>query len=42
MFSGQQCVQIATECGFSSHKYFSDRFRHHFSMTPSEFRKAKL
>lgn len=33
-------VQIATECGFSSHKYFSERFRLHFSMTPSEFRKA--
>ena len=34
-------VQIAAECGFSSHKYFSDRFRLHFSMTPSEFRKAR-
>lgn len=35
-------VQIATDCGFSSHKYFSDRFRQHFSMTPTEFRKARL
>jgi len=34
-------VQIATECGFSSHKYFTDRFRQYFSMTPTEFRKAK-
>ena len=34
-------VQIAAECGFSSHKYFSDRFRLHFSMTPTEFRKAR-
>ena len=34
-------VQIAAECGFSSHKYFSDRFRQYFSMTPSEFRKAR-
>jgi len=34
-------VQIAEESGFSSHKYFSDRFRLHFSMTPSEFRKAR-
>lgn len=33
-------VQIAAECGFSSHKYFSDRFRQHFSMTPTEYRKA--
>ena len=35
-------AQIATECGFSSHKYFSDRFRQYFSMTPTEFRKARL
>jgi len=34
-------VQIASESGFSSHKYFSERFRLHFSMTPSEFRKAR-
>ena len=34
-------VQIASECGFSSHKYFSERFRLHYSMTPSEFRKAR-
>jgi len=33
-------VQIAAECGFGSHKYFTERFRLHFSMTPSEFRKA--
>ncbi len=34
-------VQIATDSGFSSHKYFTDRFRQYFSMTPTEFRKAK-
>lgn len=34
-------VQIAAESGFSSHKYFTERFRLHFSMTPSEFRKAR-
>ena len=33
-------VQIAAESGFSSHKYFSERFRLHYSMTPSEFRRA--
>lgn len=33
-------VQISAESGFSSHKYFSERFRLHFSMTPSEFRLA--
>ena len=34
-------VQVATACGFSSHKYFTERFRQHFAMTPSEFRQAK-
>lgn len=34
-------VQIATDSGFSSHKYFTDRFRQYFSMTPTEFRKAR-
>lgn len=33
-------VQIAAESGFSSHKYFTERFHLHFSMTPSEFRNA--
>lgn len=33
-------VQIAAESGFSSHKYFTERFRLHYSMTPSEFRRA--
>lgn len=33
--------EVATECGFSSNSYFSDRFRQHFSMSPIEFRKAK-
>lgn len=35
-------MQIAAESGFSSHKYFTDRFRQQFSMTPTEFREAKL
>ena len=34
-------VQIATDSGFSSHKYFTDRFRQYFSMTPTEFRKTR-
>lgn len=32
-------VQIATECGFSSSTYFSDRFRLHFGLSPSDFRR---
>ena len=32
-------VQIANECGFSSHSYFSSCFRHHFGIRPSDYRK---
>jgi len=34
-------VQIAQKCGFRSHKYFTDRFRQYYNMTPSEFRTAQ-
>ena len=33
-------VQIASECGFSSNAYFSDRFRKCFGMSPTDFRRA--
>jgi len=33
-------VKIATESGFSSQTYFSDRFRQYFGMTPTDFRMA--
>ena len=35
-------VQIAADSGFGSNTYFSACFRHHFSMTPSEFRENAL
>ena len=35
-------VQIAADSGFGSNAYFSACFRHHFSMTPSEFRENAL
>ena len=31
-------AQIAADCGFSSSAYFSDRFRQHYGMSPSDFR----
>jgi len=31
-------AQIAADCGFGSSPYFSDRFRQHYGMTPSDFR----
>ena len=34
-------VQIASQCAFGSHKYFTDRFRQRYGMTPSEFRKSR-
>lgn len=34
-------VQIAVDCGFSSSNYFCNCFRQHFSLSPTEFRKAQ-
>ena len=31
-------AQVATDCGFGSSAYFSDRFRQHYGMSPSDFR----
>jgi AraC-like DNA-binding protein len=31
-------TQIAADCGFSSNTYFSDRFRQHYGMSPTDFR----
>ncbi len=35
-------AKIAVECGFNSSTYFSSRFRQHFGMSPTEFRKEAL
>lgn len=35
-------AQIAADCGFSSSTYFSNRFRQHFGMSPTDFRKEAL
>lgn len=42
MGEGAGNVEIADECGFGSHTYFSDRFRQHFGMSPSDFRRDAL
>lgn len=31
-------AQIAADCGFGSSPYFSDRFRQHYGMSPTDFR----
>ncbi|BCE03002.1 helix-turn-helix transcriptional regulator [Marinicellulosiphila megalodicopiae] len=33
---------IAQQCGYQSQSRFTDRFKKHFSLTPSELRKTKL
>ena len=35
-------VQIAEECGFSTHNYFSLCFRQHFGMPPTNYRREAL
>ena len=38
---GLDLVQVARQSGFSSRKYFGDRFKLRYGMTPSEFRAAR-
>ena len=33
-------IQIAFDCGFGSSAYFSDRFRQHYGMSPTDYRTA--
>jgi len=35
-------IELANECGFSSNTYFSDCFRQHFGISPTDFRKETL
>lgn len=35
-------VQIAAECGFSSNTYFSNCFRQHYGISPTDFRRGAL
>lgn len=35
-------IQLASECGFSNHTYFSSCFRQHFGISPTDFRKNVL
>jgi AraC-like DNA-binding protein len=35
-------TQIASDCGFGSGAYFSDRFRQHYGMSPSDFRTVAV
>lgn len=34
-------IEIALDCGFSSHALFSRQFKEYFSLTPSQWREAK-
>ena len=33
-------TQVATDSGFGSNPYFSDRFRQHYGMSPTDYRNA--
>ena len=35
-------VQVANECGFGSHTYFSSCFRQHYGISPTDYRRNVL
>ncbi|MDR9825958.1 helix-turn-helix domain-containing protein [Vibrio sp. FNV 38] len=37
LLSGQRISDVAFECGFNDHSYFSQRFKLHFGLSPSQF-----
>lgn len=40
--SDKSIVQIASDCGFGAHTYFSFCFRQHFGMSPTDYRREAL
>lgn len=39
--SDASVTEIAMECGFGSSQYFATRFRHHFGITPRDYRASR-
>lgn len=39
---GKSIVEIAEECGFRSHTYFSSCFRQHYGISPTDYRRNVL
>lgn len=37
LLSGAKIAQVAFDCGFNDPSYFSQRFKHHFGLSPSQF-----
>lgn len=37
LLSGEKVSQVAFECGFNDPSYFSQRFKHHFGLSPTQF-----
>jgi len=37
LLSGEKVSQAAYECGFNDPSYFSQRFKHHFGLSPTQF-----
>ncbi|WP_373417872.1 helix-turn-helix transcriptional regulator [Vibrio parahaemolyticus] len=40
--TSMRVIDIAIECGFSSHAHFTDRFRRYINCSPKQFRNRSL
>ncbi|WP_305117469.1 helix-turn-helix transcriptional regulator, partial [Acutalibacter muris] len=38
--TGYRVIDVAENCGFHNHSYFTRAFREKYQMTPTEYRKA--
>ncbi len=41
LLEGQKVAQVAFCCGFNDPSYFSQRFKHHFGVSPTQFIEDK-
>ncbi|MGC7895012.1 helix-turn-helix transcriptional regulator [Vibrio anguillarum] len=37
LLAGGKVAQVAFDCGFNDPSYFSQRFKHHFGLSPTQF-----
>nr|WP_289847775.1 helix-turn-helix transcriptional regulator [Vibrio hepatarius] len=41
LLAGQKVSDVAFECGFNDPSYFSQRFKHRFGVSPTQFVEAR-
>ncbi|MFV0487230.1 MAG: helix-turn-helix domain-containing protein, partial [Vibrio fluvialis] len=41
LLEGTKVSQVAFDCGFNDPSYFSQRFKHHFGLSPTQFIEDK-